>query len=442
MKTHPATDDLLRALLERRATAARPGGLLKEIVRVAAETPQRRSRQFTIGWFTGSPLMAAGGAAAIVVVIAGTLVVAPRLAGPGETPSPAATASTAASESPTSSRTPGPSPTSGAAHLGQWVAAAPMATARMRHAATLLADGRVLVTGGTDTWLERRALSSAEIYDPETGQWTPTGSMAATRVDHAAVLLPDGRVLVMGGAATNKNVGVEAWDPATGEWSALGHWTETFLADTSIVLPDGRVFVARNLSSGVQLFDPLAGTWSEGGSIAVPRVGPGFVLLENGTVLAVGGEYYSRGFYLGMTTIEAFDPAAEAWRSVGDLPDGFRVSGGVALEDGRLLVVNRQPRNAVTFDPVSGAIDGVPGPVPIWAESSSIRLDNRFVLFAGRLGTGILDPALGSWLGMEPMAQPRDGATFTLLRSGDVLLVGGDPNGGEPTTAVDRYQVP
>ncbi len=73
-----------------------------------------------------------------------------------------------------------------------------MSVERAAHAATLLPDGRVLVTGGIRTG--EVGLDSAEFHDPETSQFTPAGTMTSVRNSHAAVGLPDGRVLVIGGA--------------------------------------------------------------------------------------------------------------------------------------------------------------------------------------------------------------------------------------------------
>src|SRR5687768_3643919 len=75
---------------------------------------------------------------------------------------------------------------------------ASLGTARFDHTATLLPppDGRVLVVGGTNG----TSLASAEIYDPVTATWSPTGSLATPRAGHRATLLPDGKVLVTGGA--------------------------------------------------------------------------------------------------------------------------------------------------------------------------------------------------------------------------------------------------
>ena len=86
--------------------------------------------------------------------------------------------------------------------LGTWSPTAAMSTARYGHTATLLTDGRVLVSGGSTTAPAR--WRSAEIYDPALGTWSPTGSMSASRYYHTATLLPDGRVLVSGGVTARR----------------------------------------------------------------------------------------------------------------------------------------------------------------------------------------------------------------------------------------------
>ena len=77
----------------------------------------------------------------------------------------------------------------------------PMNVARYNHAASLV-DGKVLIVGGRTNNGDGTfsTVSSAEIYDPQTGMFTPTGSMVVTaRGDFSAITLSDGRVLVAGG---------------------------------------------------------------------------------------------------------------------------------------------------------------------------------------------------------------------------------------------------
>ncbi len=78
---------------------------------------------------------------------------------------------------------------------GTWAATGPMAAARAQHTATLLPNGKVLVSGGYNG----SPPASAELYDPATGVWTTTGSLATGRYAHTATLLPSGKVLVGGG---------------------------------------------------------------------------------------------------------------------------------------------------------------------------------------------------------------------------------------------------
>ena len=81
---------------------------------------------------------------------------------------------------------------------GTWTATGSLATARFYHTATLLPNGKVLVAGGIDNNFIA-ALASAELYDPASGTWTATGSLANARYLHTATLLPNGKVLVAGG---------------------------------------------------------------------------------------------------------------------------------------------------------------------------------------------------------------------------------------------------
>jgi WD40 repeat protein len=94
-----------------------------------------------------------------------------------------------------------------------------MATARQLLTATPLPDGRVLIAGGNAGNL----IAPAELYDPKTGTFSPTGSMATAREYHTATLLPNGRVLIAGGSdGTVDLASAELYDPATGTFSPTG----------------------------------------------------------------------------------------------------------------------------------------------------------------------------------------------------------------------------
>ncbi len=124
-----------------------------------------------------------------------------------------------------------------------------MNVARTWATATLLNDGRVLVTGGMPRdsgYFE----SSAELYDPDTGTWSLTrGSMTIGRGRHTATLLNDGRVLLVGGKRSSSvsfGTGLssaELYDPKTGTFSPAGSMSTERFYHTATLLRDGRVII-------------------------------------------------------------------------------------------------------------------------------------------------------------------------------------------------------
>jgi hypothetical protein len=155
---------------------------------------------------------------------------------------------------------------------GTFSATGPMTSGRAWHTATLLSDGRVLMTGGVNSGVE---LATAELYDPKTGTFTPTGSMKYPRMYQTAVLLSDGRVLVAGGGADYTNgiflASAELYDPKTGTFSVTGSMIEARTYQTASVLADGRVLVtggygAQAPLASAELYDPKTGTFSPAGS--------------------------------------------------------------------------------------------------------------------------------------------------------------------------------
>ena len=132
---------------------------------------------------------------------------------------------------------------------GQWGLVGDMVVCRRGHTATRLADSRVLIVGGQFTCCEPTGesfTSTAEIYDPFNGGFQPTGSLATARAFHEATLLPDGRVLVTGGidgvsAATTTST--EIYDPSTGHFGPGGAMQVGRDGHSAILLTDGRVLV-------------------------------------------------------------------------------------------------------------------------------------------------------------------------------------------------------
>ena len=70
------------------------------------------------------------------------------------------------------------------------------------HSLTLLPDGKVLVAGGSHpVRIDSSIYTTTEIFDPATNSWSPGPELSEPRTNHSATLLPDGRVLLIGGVA-------------------------------------------------------------------------------------------------------------------------------------------------------------------------------------------------------------------------------------------------
>jgi hypothetical protein len=199
-----------------------------------------------------------------------------------------------------------------------------LATSRGFHTATLLADGRVLIAGGDRAaWADNfPTLDTAEIYDPRTGTFSATGPMTELRTWHAATLLSDGRVLITGGTANGtKLASAELYDPKTGTFSPTGPMTDGRDLHTATLLSDGRVLVAgggatygtRTFLASAEIYDPKTGTFSATGSMAETRTYHQANLLADGRVLVTGGY----GAQAPLASAETYDPKTGTFSPAG-----------------------------------------------------------------------------------------------------------------------------
>lgn len=178
-----------------------------------------------------------------------------------------------------------------------WTAAGDMGAARRGHTATLLADGRVLIAGGVACCEPGGEFltGTAEVYDPATGVSQRTGSLATARGFHTATLLADGRVLVTGGFAAvdaSTTSSAEVYDPSTGQFSPAGAMQVGRVVHSAILLTDGRVLALGGLraSTATDVFDPTTDQWHPGPTLSPAWGASTATLLGNGRVLVFGGE--------------------------------------------------------------------------------------------------------------------------------------------------------
>ncbi len=238
-------------------------------------------------------------------------------------------------------------------NLGVWIATGQLATARYDHTATLLSSGMVLVAGG-----DYPTPSRAELYDPSSWKWVPTGTLTNDRNGHSATLLPSGKVLVAGGwgltAFFYGRSSAELYDPATGIWKPTSQMVSGRMYQTATLLPNGKLLViggsdgSGDLSSA-ELYDLATGTWAATGAMSTGRAYHTATLLPNGMVLVAGGGSIQAG-----SSAELYVPDI-ATNTADGIATDLRVASRTALVD---LFFDLRGSNAAYSVSVSVSSDG------------------------------------------------------------------------------------
>jgi hypothetical protein len=146
---------------------------------------------------------------------------------------------------------------------------------RAAHTATLLPDGKVLISGGfREEGTSEIAIASAEIFDPATNSFTPTGDMNEPRDGHTATLLPNGQVLIVGGwNQSSRSSTAELYDPRTGMFEYTGSMMAQRQGMTATLLKNGQVLIAGGDSARntpqltAELYDPVTKTFIPTGTL-------------------------------------------------------------------------------------------------------------------------------------------------------------------------------
>ena len=335
---------------------------------------------------------------------------------------------------------------------GPWSLTGSLNQARESHTATLLPDGRVLVTSGRIGQHRDRHLftNTCELYDRTTGKWTLTGALNGPgRYRHRSILLPTGKVLVVGGVTSmvgdmlESTRTCELYDPVAGTWTRTGDLAQARQLACLVPLDRNRVLATGGADglkalASCEIYDVATGKWSPTGSLEEARDAHVAMALPGGGVLAAGGW---------SATCERYDPESGSW----SILTGMQLQSGhhrsVALRDGRFLIAGGwarkgEPYSWDIYDPLSDSLNPA---APLGDRCEAVELltlQTGEVLCAGGgsipgeaalAKAWLYQPPADRWASLPPMLDSRIDHTLTLLKDGRVLVAGGahwpDPHG-------------
>ncbi len=325
---------------------------------------------------------------------------------------------------------------SGAVLDPAWTATQDMAVGRLEHGAVLMDDGRVLVAGSNSG-----GGASAEIFDPKTGTWAMTSSASSSLYGSVGMRFGGSRFVFV--AQTRAHV----YDPATGLFAAADDLNPSRPWHAAAPLPDGSVLVTGGstntgyLDTAVKL-DPSTLKWLPAGKMQVVRAKHTATALADGRVLVVGGAIFGTI----SKTAEIYDPGTGVWTATsGGTSSGHNWNTATRLSDGRVLVFGDTKSGGKAtdiFDPKNGT--WTPGAFATYtryghkavalSDGSALVLggyghDNSTTLGSALNTTEAWSPGSGQWVVAAPMNHPRYLATATLLSddgvTAKILVAGG-----------------
>jgi hypothetical protein len=350
-----------------------------------------------------------------------------------------------------------------------------MSEARSGHTATLLADGRVLIVGGG---VGGSGDASAELFDPSKDTFAPTGSMTTPRYGATATLLSSGKVLITGGFGPGTSElprlnTAELYNPSTGTFTATGSMAVPRVLHTATLLNNGKVLITGGTDSSAgggaavpsaELYDPSTGTFSLTGSMLTDRAQHTATLLPSGEVLIAGGWNGHRADAADDPPwdplfAELFDSSISTFRPTGSMSTTRIGHKAVGLSDGKVLMlggipvpqnIHEQPpapAYAELYDPATGAFSPVTNVSLQQSGYTATLLTNGSVLIIGGeeantavTSAELIDAANATLVATGSLVTARKGHTATRLNDGRILVTGGTDNNGNALATAEVYK--
>lgn len=271
---------------------------------------------------------------------------------------------------------------------GKFTTVASSMSSRYGHTAGILKDGNLYLAGGRSSLLSTLK-NDIQIYNPNTGLFLSQNSLLSARAGHVSIVLNDGRILSAGGLtdanSSNPTTSAEIFNPFTGNRSYTGSMITARTGAEAILLSNGKVLVYGGVSSSVgsiaitslEIFDPSTETFQSIGDLLGARKSYSATLLKDGSILVVGG-YLNN---VELTSAEILNMNTYTSKATGSA-SFFRMSGSaVLLNDGNVLFAgSNSVKNAEIYDTAKGVFSTIASMNQVRGAPLSTLLSNGFVL--------------------------------------------------------------
>ncbi len=289
---------------------------------------------------------------------------------------------------------------------GIWTTKSPMQRARIVLSSSAV-DGKIYAIGGGP---DNPATAGVEEYDPATDTWTWKTDMPTAR-SSAASSVVNGKIYVIGGWTRYQGQilsTVEQYDPATDTWTTKANMP-TARGSLSCSVVDGKIYAiggARTNTTAlttVEQYDPATDTWTSKADMPTARVWPSASAV-NGRIYVIGGSPGGGQLYVGLSTVEEYDPATDTWTPKAGMPTA---------------------RTLLSTSAVNGRVYAIGG--------DTTAVNGRFSTVEE------YDPATDTWTPKADMPTARSMLTTSVV-NGKIYAIGGSTgNGPQPVATMEVY---
>ena len=332
---------------------------------------------------------------------------------------------------------------------------------RFRHTALLLPSGKVLIAGGDTSSVGTGTTNTAELFNPVSETFTLLPPMTSPRWSHTATLLPNGKVLITGGLATADFMvtnTAEVFDPASNTFTAVGSMNARRDFHTATLLANGKVLIAGGFDPAMgglntaELFDSDSATFTLLPNLmTTKRYYHSATLLPDGKVFIAGGGGSAPPVFSGSAitnTAELFDPGSGTFTQLPNTMNSYRYwQTATLLPNGKVLLAggstvdflgSQYTRTAELFDPITGTFTLFPLMNSVrFGHTATLLPSGRVLIAAGTTGSTATNTAeiFDAGLGFADARRPVISTAPALLAQPVSLIVTGTGFRGDSETS-------